>query len=187
MTARRPLLALTALLLFTASANAEVTRSLDDGFTVRHSAPVDAPNAEVFDAMTRRISEWWHPDHSWSGDAANFYFTPGAGGCFCERLANGGSVEHLHVIYFAPPNAVRFTGALGPLAMMGLYGAMTWAIEQAEDGRNLVFEYHVIGRAPGGTPQLATGVDGVIGQQHQRLLNLLKHGTADPEPVETAN
>ena len=168
-------------------AQAEVTRSLDDAFSVKHSAPVQAPNAEVFSAMTQRISEWWHPDHSWSGDAANFYFTPGAGGCFCERLPNGGSVEHLHVIYFAPTTQIRFTGALGPLAPMGLLGTMNWRIEESEDGRKLVFEYHVIGRAPGGTPQLAPIVDGVIGQQHTRLLNLLEHGTAEPEPVETAN
>lgn len=177
-----------AAALFTSlAAQAEVTRSLDDAFSVKHTAPVQASNAEVFDAMTRRISEWWHPDHSWSGDAANFYFTPGAGGCFCERLANGGSVEHLHVIYFAPPNGVRFTGALGPLAPMGMVGTMNWRIEEGEDGRNLVFEYHVIGRAPGGTQQLAPVVDGVIGQQHSRLLNLLQHGTAEPEPVETTN
>lgn len=68
--------------------------------------PVSTPASEekAWDAMTVNIPGWWHPDHSWSGDAANFYFRRGVGGCFCERLpavdgVEAGSVEHLRIIF----------------------------------------------------------------------------------------
>ena len=42
---------------------------------------------------------WWDPSHTWSGSAKNLTFEPKAGGCFCEKLADGGSVQHGRVIY----------------------------------------------------------------------------------------
>ena len=38
-----------------------------------------------------------------------------AGGCFCERLKDGGSVQLLQVVYAAPGEGLRLRGALGPL------------------------------------------------------------------------
>src|SRR5688572_20181922 len=85
------------------SAKAEVTQAGDSGFSVSQALDTTASVDEAWAAMTQRVSEWWHPDHSWSGDAANFYIRAELGGCFCERLPGvdgkpDGGVEHLRII-----------------------------------------------------------------------------------------
>ena len=67
---------------------AELTRSSEDGFTVHHALTTAAETFVVYRTLTAHIDEWWNPDHSWSGDAANLYVTTDRGGCFCERLPN---------------------------------------------------------------------------------------------------
>ena len=91
------------------------------------------------------------------------------GGCFCERLPEGGNVEHLRIIYFAPGKEVRFDGALGPLQTMAVQGRMIWKIEALEKGSKVIFTYHVFGHPKGGLTGIAPAVDGVIGEQLTRL------------------
>ena len=66
--------------------------------------------------------------HTVSKDAANLSLELRAGGCFCERLKDGGSVQHLQVAYTAPWAGLRLRGALGPLQMEGVDGALAWRI-----------------------------------------------------------
>lgn len=148
---------------------AEVTQLGDHGFTVVHRLQTAASPAEVYRTMTAHIDEWWDPDHSWSGKAANLYVQAERGGCFCERLPSGGFVEHLRLIYLAPDREIRFDGALGPLQGMAVDGRMTWTIEAAEAGSVVTFTYHVFGHPEGGLAGIAPAVDGVIGEQLQRL------------------
>jgi uncharacterized protein YndB with AHSA1/START domain len=155
-------------------APAEVLYITETAFAVRHEAEFTMKPAEVFNAMTGRISEWWSADHSWGGDATKLYFKTGIGGCFCEHLPDGGGVEHLRTIYYQPNKEIRLSGALGPLQQMGVQGAMSWRIEQREDDKQfLVFEYRVNGHTAMGMESLAPAVDGVIGEQHASLLMLL--------------
>ena len=149
---------------------AEVVGSAEDGFSVSHSLITPAPAEAVWSAMTQNIDQWWHPDHSWSADAANLYMDARLGGCFCERLpATGGSVEHLRIIYFNPNREIRFDGALGPLQGMATSGRMIWTIEATEEGSAITFTYKVHGWSEGGLAGIAPAVDGVIGQQLERL------------------
>jgi hypothetical protein len=79
-------------------------------------------------------------------------------------------VEHLRLIYLAPGKAMRFDGALGPLAEMGLKGTMTWAIEAVDGGGSrITFTYVVHGFLPDGFADIAPAVDGVVGEQLTRL------------------
>lgn len=153
---------------------AEVLEAGDGGFAVRHTTQVDATAEAVWEAMMFRVEDWWHPDHSWSSDASNLYIDARLGGCFCERLpASGGAVEHLRIVFLQPESTVRLTGALGPLVDMSVDGRMTWRIEPGENGGSiLTFTYRVFGTMEGGFEGLAPVVDGVIGQQHQRLAAL---------------
>ena len=47
--------------------------------------------------------------------AANLSLDAAPGGCFCERLPNGGGVEHMRVTYVEPGKRIVLTGSLGPL------------------------------------------------------------------------
>lgn len=161
---------LTALILCAgAPLQAEVTHSVDNGFTSHHTLTTKAEPFLVYRTMTAHIDEWWDPDHSWSGRAANLYMVTERGGCFCERLPDGGHVEHLRLIYLAPGSEIRFSGALGPLQSMAVDGRMLWKIEAAEGGTRVTFTYHVFGHPEGGLAGIAPAVDGVIGEQLQRL------------------
>ena len=148
---------------------AEVTHSSEQGFTVRHSITTDAEAFVIYRTMTSHIDQWWSGDHSWSGDAANFYMDVEMGGCFCEKLPNGGRVEHLRLIYFSPGKELRFEGALGPLQTMATRGRMIWKVEPAESGNTVTFTYKVFGHLDGGLTGIAPAVDGVIGEQLVRL------------------
>ena len=87
---------LAALLVVAAPAlQAEFTQSGEHGFTVRHSITTDAEALVIYRTMTSHIDQWWSGDHSWSGDADNFYMDVEMGGCFWEKLPNGGRVKHL--------------------------------------------------------------------------------------------
>lgn len=157
-----------AFMAFPMAAQADLGAVSGGGFTTSHTINTSADPQAVYAAM-QEISQWWHPDHSWSGDANNLYLDARPGGCYCERLPDGGGVEHLRIIYLAPGKEIRFNGALGPLQGMAINGRMIWKIEPAENGSTVSFTYHVIGFVDGGFEGLATAVDGVIGEQLQRL------------------
>jgi hypothetical protein len=149
---------------------AELRDAGEHGFTAEHRIEVTATPAEAWRVMTGHIDQWWDPAHSWSGEAANLYLQPAHGGCFCEKLPDGGFVEHLRIVYLAPGREIRFDGALGPLQTMAASGRMNWKISGREDGGSTIgFSYHVYGHPPGGLAGIAPAVDGVIGEQLQRL------------------
>jgi hypothetical protein len=56
-------------------------------------------------------SDWWNPTHTFSSDAHNLSIDDKAMGCFCEKLASGGSVHHLEVVYADPGQKLVFSGA----------------------------------------------------------------------------
>ena len=165
----RQLMLLLALLLAVPLAQAELLDAGPGGFTTRHVVDLPVPPAELYRVLVEEVSQWWSPEHSWSGDAANLYIDAKPGGCFCERLADGGWVEHLRIVYLAPGKEIRLQGALGPLQQMGLQGAMLWLIEPSESGSRLSFTYIVHGFQEDGFKALGPGVDSVVGMQLQRL------------------
>lgn len=149
--------------------HAEVVSSAQGRFTVRETAHVEASTKHVWQMMTWP-QDWWSPDHTWSGDAANMWLDARAGGCWCERLPNGGFAEHLRVIKSEPGKSLVMSGALGPLQSFPLTGVMEWKVEPDETGGNTItFTYQVSGNVEGGLQSWAKPVDGVLAEAIKRL------------------
>jgi hypothetical protein len=92
-----------------------------------------------------------------------------AGGCFCERLKDGGSVQHLQVVYAAPGQGLRLRGALGPLQTEGVDGTLSWTLKPGEGGTIITSSYVLGGYIRSGMEQWAPRVDRVLDEQLQRL------------------
>ena len=156
-----------------APASAEVAASSAAGMTSRNVAEVKASPAETWAALVQP-ARYWSPDHSWSGSSANMTLDPRAGGCFCEALpASGGSVRHAEVIYADPGDQLRLSGAFGPLQSEALTGTLTVKLTAIEGGTRIEWTYVVGGYAGFDLVQLAPVVDGVMGEQLQRLSAVL--------------
>ena len=85
---------------------AEVQDATAAGFTSLNTAAVDAPVARVFFAFLE-ITRWWHPDHTYWGDAANLYLEPRVGGFFGERQRTQYNSPGLHFCLFFVRRALR--------------------------------------------------------------------------------
>jgi len=166
-----------AALCSVTAANAEVTNTADNGFTVQHQTVIAGDNEAVWKALIAP-SRYWNPDHSWSGDAENFYLVPQAGGCFCELIrttsddnikSSEGSVQHMRVIYARNQKMLRLTGALGPLQGEAVTGTLTMVLQPQDDSTVVRFTYKVGGYMEFPVDQIAPAVDGVIGEQLARL------------------
>ena len=157
-------------------AQGKVAATDDRGFAISHSAEVKATPDAVW-AQLVHPEAWWNKDHSWSGNSANFWMTPIAGGCFCEKLPNSGFVEHARVIYVAPSRMLRLSGALGPLQGEALTGTLTITIKAGTSGTSVVsFDYVVGGYSRFPLKEIAPAVDSVLAEQHRRLLKLIATG-----------
>jgi uncharacterized protein YndB with AHSA1/START domain len=167
----KSLLAVVVLMAFAARASADVVDQSASGFTIRATVPVAATPDRVFRALVD-VGSWWGREHTYSGDAKNMSIAPQPGGCFCEKLPDGGGVEHGRVVNVVPGRLLRLDTALGPLQEMGVAGSMTFQIAASGQGAaqsTLTMTYVVGGYTPGGLDKLAPLVDQVLSQQVQFL------------------
>jgi len=175
------LLIAAALALAATTAHAEVVDATPNGFEVRRTAVLNAPADKVYAALSQP-SQWWNKDHTWSGSAANLSLAPMAGGCFCEKLPKGGSVMHMTVVFAQPGQALRLSGALGPLQTTGATGHLAWILSEKDGQTTLTQTYDVGGYMKGGLDKLAPIVDKVLGEQFDRLKAYAE--TGNPEAVK---
>jgi uncharacterized protein YndB with AHSA1/START domain len=140
----------------------------DHGFEVRHSISLVVPQAQAYAAIGQ-IQNWWSKDHTYSGKATNLSLQMRPGGCFCERLDDGGGIEHLRVTYVQPGERVVLTGSLGPLLFEATAGVMDLKVERIAGGSKVSMSYRAAGFARGGAAQTAPVVDQVLGEQMKRL------------------
>ena len=161
-----------ASLLLAAPASAEVTSSSPIHFDIESRITVAATPARAYEALGR-IDAWWDGAHSYSGNAANMRLELWAGGCFCESLPDGGTVEHMHVVQALPGRVIRMTGALGPLQSEALTGTLTWTLRAVPEGTEITSVYLVSGHVRGDTGAYAAPVDAVLRAQLERLRRYL--------------
>jgi uncharacterized protein YndB with AHSA1/START domain len=175
------LLVFLMLLLFLtvppAPALAEVAQSSPAGLTVQHALSTAAAPADVFKAIPQ-VDRWWSGKHTFSGSAANLSLKAEAGGCFCERWAEG-SVEHGRVVQVMRDKLVRLQATLGPLMPMGVSGTLSFALKPQGSGTALEVAYRVSGDPSHNLRALGAAVDKVLGEQAQRLVRFAETGKAD--------
>ncbi|MEO5623243.1 MAG: SRPBCC family protein [Dokdonella sp.] len=170
-----------AIGLFALNAHAEVTEKATDHFLIGFSARVEAPPAKVYVAISE-VARWWSAEHTWSGKAENLSLKAEAGGCFCERWAEG-SAEHGRVIMAMKNAMLRLDASLGPLQEYAVNGILTFRLTPInDDATELDVDYRVNGASGSGLDAYAPAVDGVLGPQIDRLLRYVD--TGNPEPVE---
>lgn len=167
-------LLLATTMAFASLAQAEVLDSADNGFTVRHKVVVKATPEHVWASLID-IAHWWNGEHSWSGNAANFSLDARPGGCWCEKLPNGG-VVHQTVVFLDVNKVLRLNGALGPMQGMGLVGVSTFSLKPQDKDTVLELTYVAGGYRPGGLAKFAPNVDAVLGEQVGRLKLLAETG-----------
>lgn len=181
MKATFPLFAIGALLA--SSASAEVSEAAGDHFLIGFSARVEAPSAKVYVALSE-VARWWSAEHTWSGTAANLSLKPEAGGCFCERWADG-SAEHGRVVMAIKNEMLRLDAALGPLQESALDAVLTFSLKPMEDDTTrLDVDYRVNGSSASGLDRIAPVVDNVLAAQIDRLLRYIDTGKADEPPAD---
>ena len=160
------------------SASAEIVSATSGGFEVRESLHVAARPSEIYSAIGTP-GRWWSSEHTYSGRAENLRMELRAGGCWCEKLPEGGSVQHMTVVNAQPGKLLRLRGALGPLQGLAVDGAMTWTIIASPDGTTLEMTYAVGGYAKDGLDKLAVPVDRVLADQTRRLKAFIETGSPE--------
>ena len=156
-------------------ARAEAINVGPTGFTSQFRDEFKASADDVWKALVL-LPRWWSPQHTYSGQAANLSLDAQAGGCWCERWADGQSVQHGTVVLALPGRVLRVLGNLGPLQDLPVQGVLTFAIG-AQDGKTaLRMTYRVAGPADAGLEKLAPLVDRVMGEQYKRLKSVIENG-----------
>ena len=150
-----------------------------NGFEAATAATIGAPPDRVYAALGE-VGHWWDPSYTFSHDAGNLSMELRAGGCLCERLNGGGSVQHLQVVYAAPGQGLRLRGALGPLQTEGVDSTLSWTLKPGEGGTTLTLSYVLGGDIRSGMEQWARRVDRVLDEQLQCLKSYVE-GKSPPQ------
>ena len=151
------------------AAQARVEAAAADHFRIVHEVTVPlAPDRAWRRLVT--VSAWWEGSHSYSGQARNLSLEARAGGCWCERWADG-SVEHGRVLMAMPQRALRIEGAFGPLQAMAVQAVMDFALTagEAPGTTRIRLTYVASGSSAAQLDAIAPAVDGVLGIQMARL------------------
>jgi uncharacterized protein YndB with AHSA1/START domain len=175
MPSMRPYL-LGALALVAVASAQSAPQVTPTGFLVKLEVNINAPVAKVYEALVGRIGLWWNPEHTYSHDAKNLSIDPRPGGCFCEKLPNGGGVEHLRVVHVSPGEVLRLSGGLGPLQASGLAGSLTWKLTGGGENTRVQLSYSVGGFIDGGFEKIAPAVESMLSDQLNRLKLFIETG-----------
>jgi hypothetical protein len=166
-----------AVFLFAATLTpAEVADASANGFTVKISLNVQASPNDVYGKLVRNVGDWWDSSHTFSGNSHNLTIDEKPGGCFCEKLPDGGGVRHMEVAYFSAGKQLVLLGGLGPLQSLAVTGSMTIKFSPSDSGTKLEMVYTVVGYLPGGMNTLAAPVDSVLTGLLTRLKKFTEHG-----------
>jgi uncharacterized protein YndB with AHSA1/START domain len=160
-------------------ARAEVLAAQASGFVTRTQVFIAAPPARVYERLLR-VGRWWSDEHTYSGAARQMKLAARPGGCWCEKLDDGGFIEHGRVVYVAPGKTLRLESALGPLHEAGGFGSMNVQLQSEAAGTKLTLTYVGSGFEPKqGLAPMAPLFDAVFGEQLQRLKRYVEKNDPD--------
>lgn len=163
------------VLLAASSADAKVTAQNPSGFSLAVEADVNAAPQQAWERFVS-IGSWWDMDHSYTHDGKNMHMDTKPGGAWIESLPNGGFVTHMSISQSAPGERLVLTGGLGPLAFMGVNGALTVTFAKTAQGTHLKLDYAVGGFDAGEFKVMSKAVDGVWTAQLARYVSLVNSG-----------
>ena len=170
-------LAFLALTAISVTAVGEVKEAAPGVFVLERSVTVTAAPTAAYTVLTSQVGKWWDPEHTWSGDARNLTLDARAGGCFCEKLAGGGSVSHGRVIWAQPGKMLRLEGGLGPLQDMAVGAVLSFKLEPDGSTTRVTMTYRVSGNFTMESAKLAPLVDQVLGVQLGRFQTFVDTGS----------
>lgn len=143
------------------SARAAVVESNTNGFAIEEKAHVAVSPEKAYTALIHP-ENWWNAEHTFSGSAGNLSLEAKAGGCLCETLPHGGSVQHLTVVFVAPNSTLRLRGPMGPFQSQGVGSTLTFTLKASGDGTDLVLDNNVGGFVKGGMGKWPEAADGML-------------------------
>jgi hypothetical protein len=156
------------------AARAEVKNAAPDTFQLQFNERIAGTPSAVYTAIGQ-VDRWWTPAHTYSGDASNLSLSMLPGGCYCERWKDG-AVEHGRVIMLMRDQVVRLEAPLGPLQNLAVSAVLTFLLKEENGATTLTVGYRVNGASASGLDKLAAPVDGVIGENVQRLKRYVETG-----------
>ncbi len=165
------------LVLFTAApARADVVDAGPAGFTIRTSSDLAAIPKAAYVAFIVWVGSWWDAAQTVSGESRNLSIDARVGGCFCERLPNGGSVQHMTIVLLQPERTIRMVGAIGPLQELAAIGTMTWSFTPTSSATRVEMTYAVAGYAKEGLVPVARSIDAALTEQVRRFKRFVEVG-----------
>ncbi len=159
---------------------AAVVDSQPNGFAIQQTIHIAATPDKVY-AVLVKPSLWWSSAHTFSHSASNLTLDARGGGCFCEKMDDGGSVEHAEVAFADPGKALRLRGPFGPFQGQGVDSALTFTLSAKDGGTELVLDNIVGGYMKGGFANWPAAADGMLSEQMSRLKAYLETGKPDPK------
>lgn len=163
----RMILAFAVSLLTALSVQAEIVEASGGRYVLKHEARSNLAPADLW-ARLIKPETWWHPDHTYSGDAGNLSVEPTAGGLWREEWP-GGSVLHGQVLNAVSGQLLRLDAPFGPLQGMGVSVVWTISIKADGTGSLVTFDEIANGSAASKLDALAPAVDGVKTEAMRRL------------------
>ena len=156
-------------LIVPATGQAEVLSVSDTHFALRQEARSELTPEQLWQRLIRPAT-WWHPDHTYSGDAANLSLDVQAGGLWREDW-DGRSVAHGRVLFVDPGKVLRLDAPFGPLQGLGAYTMWTITITPDENGSAVVFDEVSTGPPTAKLTDVAGAVDYVKSEAIRRLVD----------------
>lgn len=155
-------------LLFAPSALADIVKTSADHYTLKHEATSEM-TPDLLWARLIKPEVWWHPEHSYSGVAANLSLDATAGGLWREDWADG-SVAHGQILSVQTGKQLRLNAPFGPLQGLGVNVVWTITITPDGEGSKVIFDEVANGTPESGLDALAPAVDFVKGEAIKRLV-----------------
>ncbi len=160
------------------AANAAVVDTAESGFDIQQTVHIAASPAKVYAALIVP-AKWWNSEHTFSQSAANLSLSAKAGGCFCEKWAQG-SVQHAVVVDAEPGKVLRLHGALGPFQGSGVASALTFIAESRRGGgTDVMLDNSIGGYMKGGFGNWPTLADVMLAEQMARLKKFIETGSPE--------
>lgn len=166
-TIKATVVCLLLLMVLPTAAIADIVSSSATHYVLRHESRTQLSVEALWERLIRPAS-WWHPDHTYSGDAANLSLALEPGGLWQETW-EGGAVAHGEVLLVIDGSTLRLNAPFGPLQGAGAYAIWTITVAEDEEGTIARFEETATGPESAALHELAPAVDFVKSEAIRRL------------------